>query len=62
LENCTVLVETVDAHPEDDKERVRASCKNVIQEEDEMFLSIEPDTVIHPWAMMVHSSDTVSAG
>lgn len=33
------------------------SIKDIEQEEDEMLLRIEADTVIHPRAVMIHSSN-----
>jgi hypothetical protein len=35
---------------------VRAAGENVVEEEDEMLLGVVTYTVIHPRAMMIHSS------
>lgn len=61
MENCTILVKAVDAHSEDNEEGMGTTCKDIIEEEDEVFLSVVPDTVIDPWAMMIHFCDTGSA-
>lgn len=40
---------------------MRAPCENVVKEEDEMLLRVIAYTVIHPRAMMIHSSYTCLA-
>ena len=38
---------------------MRASGKNIIQEKNEMLLRVKTNTVVDPWAMVVHSSYAV---
>lgn len=61
LEDSAILVETVETGEANLEQSVEGSVEDINQEENEVLLVVETDTVVNPRAVMVHASNASAA-